>query len=266
MSRIAWITDIHLNFAEDEVVESFLQQLQRTQADALLCSGDIGESTDVITYLSRMAGEIPCPLYFVLGNHDFYLGAIRTVRQQVQALCEQQPSLHYLTMSDVFSLDEDISVIGHDGWADGRIGDYQGSEIMMNDYQLIEELAPYSKQDRHQLLHALGDETATHIHDVLPAALNRTPRVYLVTHVPPLREACWHDGKISNDEWAPHFTCQAMGSAILEIMPQYPRHHLTVLCGHTHGSGRTEPLPNVTILTGGAEYGNPTITKMIETS
>ena len=70
MSRILWTTDIHLNFAEDDVVEEFLGRLERARADVLLCSGDIGESTDVIPYLVRMADSLSCPVYFVLGNHD----------------------------------------------------------------------------------------------------------------------------------------------------------------------------------------------------
>ena len=55
-----------------------------------------------------------------------------------------------------------------------------------------------------------------------------------------------------------------MGEAILEVMPRYPNRQLTVLCGHTHGAGKTAPLPNVTILTGGAEYGNPAINEIFD--
>ena len=54
------------------------------------------------------------------------------------------------------------------------------------------------------------------------------------------------------------------GDAILEIMAAWPERELTVLCGHTHGAGECQPLPNVRILTGGAEYGNPAITKLLD--
>ncbi len=86
----------------------------------------------------------------------------------------------------------------------------------------------------------------------------------LLTHIPPLREACWHDGKISDDDWAPFFTCRAVGDAILEIMADHPRQQLTVLCGHTHGAGVAHPLPNVEILTGGAKYGHPAVQRIFE--
>ncbi|HIA17863.1 MAG TPA: phosphoesterase, partial [Planctomycetaceae bacterium] len=190
MKRILWITDIHLDFASEDAVEQFLEQLEAAQPDALLFSGDIGESTSVIQYLSQLADSLPCPVYFVLGNHDFYLGSILEVREQVKRLSDRHPSLHYLTESDVFSLTEQAAVVGHDGWADGRIGDYESSEVMMSDYQLIKELASYSKLERWPVLKELGDQAAAHIRHVLPSALDLFSQVYLVTHVPPLREAC----------------------------------------------------------------------------
>ena len=103
------------------------------------------------------------------------------------------------------------------------------------------------------------------IRRVLPAALDRYASVYLLTHVPPLREACWYNGAIPNDEWAPPFTCKAVGDAILEIMPDYPHRELTVLCGHTHGSGEAHPLPNVWIFTGAAVYGFPAVNRVLTT-
>lgn len=264
MKRILWTTDIHLNFVSKQNVEAFLKQLADAKADGLLFSGDIGESTDVVDYLSRLTEALSCPVYFVLGNHDFYLGSISEVRQQMSDLCNERPGLHYLTQAGVLDLTTQVGVVGHDGWADARIGDYENSEVMMNDYQFIKELAPYSKQDRWPVLQSLGDEAAQHIRSVLPSALDQFEQVFLVTHVPPTRESCWHNDEISDDEWAPHFTCQAMGEAILSIMQRYPHRQLTVLCGHTHGSGCTQPLPNVTIWTGGAQYGSPTITKVFE--
>jgi hypothetical protein len=50
-----------------------------------------------------------------------------------------------------------------------------------------------------------------------------------------------------------------MGDVILRIMSDLPDRRLTVLCGHTHGAGTCQPLPNVQIITGGVEYGHPTV-------
>jgi hypothetical protein len=150
-----------------------------------------------------------------------------------------------------------IGLIGHDGWADGRYGDYERSMVTMLDFKLIQDLAGLNKLDRWRMLKSLADQAAAHIQVVLPQALEQFEYVYLITHVPPLREACWYEGSISDDEWAPHFTCKAMGEVILKLMRARPDRHLTVLCGHTHGSGQIRPLPNLRILTGGALYGYP---------
>ncbi len=86
--------------------------------------------------------------------------------------------------------------------------------------------------------------------------------VYVLTHVPPMREACWYNGRISDDEWAPHFTCRAVGDVLLEVVREHPKRQVTVLCGHTHGAGESWPLKNLRLLTGGAEYGFPGVNRL----
>lgn len=259
-----WLTDIHLNFADAQRQRAFMQQISDSRADVILLSGDIAEADDVTDYLERMAAAWSRPIYFVLGNHDFYFGSIAEVRGRVAKLCARQPLLRYLTTSNVIELTPRVGLVGHDGWADGRVGDYERSTVMMNDYRLVAELAGVGKRERWPLLKGLAQEASAHLDKVLPAALATYPEVFLVTHVPPLREACWHEGQISDDEWAPHFVSLTVGETILNIMRQHADRKLTVLCGHTHGSGECQSLPNVTILTGGAIYGVPGMVRMFE--
>ena len=184
---------------------------------------------------------------------------------EVSQLCARRENLVYLSEQlQACHASETTGLVGHDGWADARLGDYERSVVMMNDYRLIEELAHLDKQDRRSRLNDLGDEAARHIRSTLPAALEQYDDVYLVTHVPPWREACWYDGSTSNDEWAPHFTCQAMGEAIEECLSHCPEKRLTVLCGHTHGEGLAKPLDNITVFTGGAKYQEPGITRIFD--
>jgi len=264
--RIAWLTDIHLNFLQPQQVAEFLGMLRDTAADAILISGDIGEANSVTDYLVQIDEAVARPIYFVLGNHDFYFGSIAAVREKTQELCRQRPNLKYLTSSGWHSLTERTAIVGHDGWADAREGDYIRSYVMMNDFRLITELASLNKVDRWKVLKQLGDEAAAHIRQHLPAALEKHEHVLLLTHVPPLRAACWYDGQISDDEWAPHFTCQAVGCAMLEVMQEsrFSDRQLTVFCGHTHGCGVTQPQPNIVVHTGGAEYGHPTVARVFD--
>ena len=113
-------------------------------------------------------------------------------------------------------------------------------------------------------LNALGDAAAAHFRAVLPGALGRFRHVVVLTHVPPFREACWHEGRVSGDDWLPHFTCKAAGDALAGAMASRPGRAMTVLCGHTHGAGEARVLPNLRVLTGGAAYGAPAVQQVLE--
>lgn len=264
MTRVVWLTDLHLNFVAAERVDEFLDDIIATEPTAVLIGGDIGEATTVAAYLSQIESRLQCPIYFVLGNHDFYKGSIPSVRDAMRQLCHEHSNLHYLTQLGFIELTPRLGLIGDDGWADARYGDYERSDVILTDYALIAELAGHYQLNRRPTLERLGDEAAAHIRQVLPEALTRFEHVVLLTHVPPLREACWHAGQLSDDNWAPHFSCKAMGDAILDVMRDHPKQKLTVLCGHTHGEGEARPLANVEVFTGGAEYGCPAVTRVFE--
>jgi 3',5'-cyclic AMP phosphodiesterase CpdA len=264
MQRVVWLTDIHLNFLAADGIERFLDGIVVLKPDAVLLGGDIAEAHDLIRHLNRLAAVLPCPVHFVLGNHDFYRGSIDRVRREVAEFCATTPKMIWLTAAGIVELAPEVGLVGHDGWADGRLGDYERSLVMLNDYRLIEELAQVDKAGRWDLLKRLGDEAAEHVLRVLPAALETYPQVVFLTHVPPLRETCWHQGRTSDEEWLPHFTCHAVGEALLKVMRERPDRRLTVLCGHTHSSGEAWPLANVQVLTGAAEYGHPCVQRVFE--
>jgi 3',5'-cyclic AMP phosphodiesterase CpdA len=263
MKHLAWATDIHLNFLTSAEVESFCHRIKAAQPDALLLGGDIGEAADVMGYLEMLAARLTLPIYFVLGNHDFYGGSITRVRLAALNVMRDSEWLHYLSACDVVVLTEHTGLLGHDGWGDGRIGDYAGSSVVLNDYYYIAELAGLPRMLRLEKLNALGDEAAAHLQAVLPAALARFCSLVVLTHVPPFKEACWHEGRISDDDWLPHFTCQAVGDVLKETMQAHPNQRMTVLCGHTHGAGEAHILPNLLVKTGGARYGAPALQDML---
>lgn len=262
--RVVWLTDIHLNFVDRPQVLSFLDKVNAQGADAVVITGDIAEARDLLEYLQLIENKISAPVYFVLGNHDFYFGSLATVRQQVTEFCQAHPKLVWLQNAGLVQLSTNVGLFGHDGWADGRLGDFERSTVMLNDYTLIKELSGHSKQARWEVLKKLGDDAAASVRQVLPRALEAYSQVVFLTHVPPFREACWYNGQISNDEWLPHFTCRAVGTVLSEIVRDYPHRKLTVLCGHTHGRGECYPLPNLHVMTGGAEYGSPVIERLLQ--
>jgi len=262
--KAIWLTDIHLDFLDETALEEFLIRLHGQHADALLISGDIAEGPSVGRHLTRMADSLRIPIYFVLGNHDYYNGSIARVRQWIRALTAESPLLHWLSDSPPIRLSSRISLVGHDGWGDARFGDYARSTVSLNDFFLIEELAGLSRMERRRKLEALGDEAAAHLRSVLPRALRTAEHVVVVTHVPPFREAAWYGGRPSDTQWLPYFSCKAAGDVLRMAMQQNPGKSVTVLCGHTHGGGRSRILPNLLALTGPARYGFPEVQQIFE--
>jgi Icc protein len=264
--RLAWLTDIHLNFLGARQLERFLKLLNESDADRLLITGDIGESASLVDYLHRLSAQTGKPIYFILGNHDFYFSSVERVRSAARRLTEDNDALHYLTHASVIELSPDTALVGHDGWADGRYGNFLTSPVMLNDYVLIHELALLEPAERLRRLNALGDEAADHLYTVLPDALRRYERVFVALHAPPYPEACWHEGKSAapDNPHLPHFTCKAAGDALRALANEYPHSNITVLCGHTHGVGSVQMFPNLRVLTGGAEYGAPVIQHIFE--
>ncbi|TAK51665.1 MAG: hypothetical protein EPO24_15695 [Bacteroidetes bacterium] len=155
-------------------------------------------------------------------------------------------------------------LIGHDSWADGRLGNGSASRVVLNDYLLIDEFIGLSREERFRKLNSLGDEAAEFIRHLLPKALTRFQNIILLTHVPPFKESCWHRGMVSDDEYLPHFSCKSFGDALADTMKHRPESHLTVLCGHTHSKGEATILPNLHVKTGEAEYSYPRVQEVIE--
>jgi Icc protein len=257
--RLGWITDVHLNFVRPEKRSKFYAKLREEKLDALLFGGDIGEADSVTEFLGQLADGLRIPIYFVLGNHDYYRGSVAGVREAVEREVAASRWLRWLSTSGVISLTDNTALVGHDSWADGRFGDFFGSNVILNDYVLIAELRGLGKEELYAKLNALGDEAAEFLGLRIPEALSRWRSVIVLTHVPPFRESCWHEGRISNNEFLPHFACRAVGDCLAGIMRSHADRNMTVLCGHTHSSGFARILPNLEVVTGGAEYGEPAL-------
>jgi 3',5'-cyclic AMP phosphodiesterase CpdA len=256
--KLAWVTDIHLDFVGPEGADRFFEEVAATGADGVLVGGDIATATSVVPILRRMGERLGRPVWFVLGNHDFYGGSIAAVRERAAQL-SKEGEVVWLGATEVVELSPEVGLVGHDGWGDARLGDHAGSTVVLNDFFHIAELVGLGKADLGRRLNVLGDESAAHLARVLPPALERFEHVVVLTHVPPFRDACWHDGGLSDEEWLPYFTCRAVGDVLSEAAQKWPQRRLLVLCGHTHSAGVCQPLPNLRVLTGAAAYGRPAV-------
>lgn len=261
--RIGWCTDIHLDFVEDKIYMEFISDIIKANLDALLVTGDIGNADNIDIYLRALNKDTGIPIYFILGNHDFYNGSIIRTRKKIGNLCYEMPELIWVTTKGVMELSPSTVLIGHDSWADGRLGNYWNSNVMLNDYIQIEELSDLTKQERLNKLHQFGNEAANYLSNFLKIALENYDRIILMTHAPPFKEACSHEGKMANDDYLPHFACKIVGDVISRKMLDNKHVNLLVLCGHTHDKVEVDIMSNVKIKTGKADYGSPVIQEII---
>lgn len=262
MPHLAWGTDVHFDHCSPEVFEAFAHHVKNSGSQGLCLTGDISEGPTIVAHLKQLSSQIDMPLYCILGNHDYYHSSISEVRAQMQQL---PPSIHWMPTAGVIPLSESTCLIGHDGWSDAQHGDYESSTIRLKDYRLIQELAEADKAGQLQnKLQALGRESARSVAPFLAQALNNFQHLIFLTHAPPFREACLYGTEVADDNWAPHFTCKALGDLLLQTMEKHPHHHLTVLAGHTHNPCDIQLTPQIRVKVGQAEYGSPALQRAVE--
>jgi 3',5'-cyclic AMP phosphodiesterase CpdA len=260
--RLVWITDPHLNSVTADQARALCARANSVAPDAVVVTGDIATAATIGSALGLLRDALEAPLYFVLGNHDFYGGSVARVRAAVRQHAAAASDLVYLSVAGVCGLSERTCLVGHDGWADGRFGDWRRSTLPLNDYWLIDDLR--DRRTRLETMQRLAEEAASHLRAVLPEALATYADVVVATHVPPFREASRHAGAVADDNGLPHFSSRVVGEALSGAALAFPDRRLTVLCGHTHSAAEVAVLPNLTVLAGAAAYGAPAVQRVLE--
>src|SRR5690606_16080809 len=149
--QLAWATDIHFDHAGPEAKTAFLQALQTSEAEALCLTGDLSEAPQLTEHLQEIAGAFERPVYFVLGNHDYYHSSLSAVRTQMQRLSQDHPWLRWLPACGITPLNAQTALLGHDGWGDGRHGNLAQSWIKMTDFRLIDDFVRAGETGREAL-------------------------------------------------------------------------------------------------------------------
>lgn len=260
--KLVWITDPHLDFVGELGLLALAKNIRAQRPSALLVTGDLSTANLLPKHLVWLRSAVTCPVYLVLGNHDFYGGTFEGVDGLVDEFCAQHAKIHHLGKGEVVRLDKDTALVGHRGWADGRAGSEMKSPVVLNDFVLIGDLRGLTQAELFAELAARGDASATYFRRVLPEAMAKFQHVFVLTHVPPFPQSAWHEGRMSDPDFLPHFCNRAAGEAIAEVARQHPRCRVTVLCGHTHGEGTARIARNLVVHTGGTEYGHPAINRV----
>lgn len=173
-----------------------------------------------------------------------------------------------MVASDWFATSSSNTILlGQDGWADGRLGDYQNSPVSLNDSRMIADLFQekmLSRQHLLQKMQALADLDASALKNDLTQAIKQQPqRIIVLTHVPPFKEASQHMGQVSDDNFLPYFSSKAIGDVLMPFAMENPSIDFLVLCGHTHSDAEYQPQSNLIVKVGKAEYYKPIIQEII---
>lgn len=264
--KLWWATDLHLI----DLAATDWSPLSRAASpqgspptgqpiDGLILTGDIAESKELSDALDQIADQSAVPVYFVLGNHDFYGNSIAATTRSVVNQVRDDPRLTYLTDALPIELAAGSFLIGDDGWGDATEGDYETSYVRLNDFNQIDDFRRLAPEHWKAKLQALGQQSAQRLSSKLEQLPTHAKHVLIATHVPPFCEACWYEGKTTDGNWAPFFVCGAIGKAIQAFADKHAHIKLTVICGHTHHDGVARISDNLIVYTGAATGGVPEI-------
>lgn len=272
--HLDWITDPHLNHLRDgKMLLDFVKRLDARKSDGLLITGDIAESQSLFEFLGLLSGAYRRPIYFVLGNHDYYGAWMKDTKALVKDVCQAVPAgiLNWMPDTDVLMINRRTAIVGHDGWYDGQEGK-PGLRFSLEDFYAprgVTDLIRALSFGSHYLfdkLWELGSAAAKHIRSAVTKAHNRgAHRVLILTHVPPFLEASYFRGKPSEARAAPFFVNKVLGDTLLDLAKEFPELKLEVYAGHTHSKREYQVQPNLVVHVGSARYGKlPTFQKPIE--
>lgn len=270
--KLTWACDIHLDHAHPNAIDAFCNKVLEQNADAILLGGDISNANSICDHLEFLSNYwSDKPIYLTLGNHDYYGSGFYDTWKAVEKCAADNSNLFWLDQEGVVALTDNTALIGSGLWCDWRAGDHKRSTVWLNDYSLIHEFKTISMEPAwlytEPILKAVQFYAKVHA-DQLLADLNKAidagyKEIVALTHVPPFWEGSFHNGKVQDANWAPHFVCKIAGDMMREVMEQHPEVKLTVYSGHTHGSGEADILPNLHTVNGKARYKRPELQKPI---
>lgn len=262
--ELLWLSDIHLDRVDAETKGHFLEHLRGTRYDALLITGDISNAKQLVGHLKDISGaSSERPVFFTLGNHDYFFGSMREVDKAVAELCRHTRNLISLGHGEVIQLSTRTALVGHRGWYDGRAGYGFKTHVKSPDQKWINDFRHLSKKKFFDQLRDLGEESADYFRKVLPSALERNRTVLVGTHVPPCYQALKFSGGHCRWERQPYFANCSAGDAIIGISRDYPKCRITVHAGHCHSAAHARISPELDIQVAGAEIGMPSMQKIL---
>jgi len=268
MTQFAWATDCHLDHLGDDNQHliKFAESLIKSNPTGVFLTGDISVARKLVFHLSAIEKVVQRPIYVVLGNHDYYGSSIEHVRKMMRELTNVSPFIRYMPTMPYFSLTQATGIVGHDGWYDGYIGDWQNSSFNMTDWTAIHDFLPVNgaKSTIVGLARKLAHEGVLHMQNGIKQAVKYHKHIVVLTHYPPFAEAHVHEGHPGEQSVMPFFTSKMCGDMLMAASKAYPNVNFNVFAGHTHGKVDLKITPNLSVHVGAATYGKPELQGLVD--
>lgn len=231
--KYLWYTDTHLDLLYPFNIKRIIKKIKKENPEGVFLTGDISKGKYVEKHLERLAKELSCDIFFVLGNHDYHGRSIQSVHDDIRRLDKRFNNLYWMTESEVVSLTSEVAVIGAEGWYDTHYGDPKWIKYTTDRWLTLDFLGN-SFSEQLQMFTDMAEASAELIKTNLNKALEKHKVVYILTHFPPWKEATRDEGTLMEEFWLPYNTNYSMGKAIEEVMRGRKKKKVIVLAGHTH--------------------------------
>ncbi|MGI0058203.1 MAG: metallophosphoesterase, partial [Nitrosotalea sp.] len=232
--KYLWFTDTHLDKVMPWTLVRFIAHIVKENPKGIFLTGDISNGFLTCQHLRLLAKFIKCPIYFILGNHDYHFSSLEKTHQRIRELCKRHHNLIWMTEAGVVHLNEEVAMIGTEGWYDAEKGNPDYLKFTF-DWFLTEDFRKLpTMEDRIEAWRKLADQSAIDIVDKLEKAIEQGYKtIYVLTHFPPWKEATRDEGTAMEQFWLPYNSNIRMGKALKKAMEDHKKRYMTVLAGHT---------------------------------
>ncbi|GGI89055.1 metallophosphoesterase family protein [Legionella impletisoli] len=229
--RTLWLTDLHVNRLDEEHYTDLFNRIQASEADGIWITGDIGDPPLNWIFLEDLFCKFTKPIYFVLGNHDYYGLKVDEARQKARNLSYAYPNAHYLTSEAGFVFKE-YFITGIGCW--GNTGNIPLRENTW-DSDAIYDLLRLNLEQLKTKVNQLGEQDASILLQKCAAGITKTIKTLVIfTHVPPIEAMQGRNPVRALEENRTVYYSFALSNALKQLLETYPEIDIRVYSGHLH--------------------------------
>ena len=239
-SHLLWLTDTHIWRKH-----AFLEAITKEDPTAILHSGDLTDGFLLEGVLDFLGARLPCPIYYVGGNHELFGSDIETTHALFRSMGAKYPNLIWATERGIIPLNETTALIAHEGWYDCLFGNEDCIRLTFDWFMVKDFRVLPGMNSRIEMFRAMAKESAEVLSTRLEEALATYETVYLISHIPAWVEAAKAMGNFVFKIWGLYNTNWILGQELERVMAKHPTKKLISLFGHSHHPLTFNPASNI---------------------